>query len=46
MDTSIQPNKTYVIVMDLQGDFTTHHEGSLAVEGTDQSYMVLPRTIV
>ncbi len=39
MDNSIQPNKPGVIVVDLQGDFTTRHEGSLAVEGTDQSYI-------
>jgi len=39
MDNSIQPKKTCVIVVDLQGDFTTCHKGSLAVEGTDQSYI-------
>ncbi len=35
----VQPGKTGVIVVDLQGDFTTLHNGSLAVEGTDQSYI-------
>ncbi len=39
MISSVQPNKTGVIVVDLQGDFTTLHNGSLAVEGTDQSYI-------
>ncbi len=39
MDNSIQSNNTCVIVVDLQGDFTTLHKGSLAVEGTDQSYI-------
>lgn len=31
--------KTGVIVVDLQGDFTTLKKGSLAVEGTDQAYV-------
>jgi nicotinamidase/pyrazinamidase len=31
--------KTGVIVVDLQGDFTTLKKGSLAVAGTDQSYL-------
>lgn len=31
--------KTGVIVVDLQGDFTTFKKGSLAVAGTDQSYL-------
>ncbi len=39
MEISIQPDKTFVIVVDLQGDFTTCHDGSLAVQGTDQSYI-------
>jgi len=31
--------KTGVIVVDLQGDFTTPKNGSLAVEGADQAYV-------
>jgi nicotinamidase/pyrazinamidase len=31
--------KTGVIVVDLQGDFTTLRKGALAVEGTDQAYV-------
>ena len=32
-------NKVGVIVVDLQGDFTTLRKGSLAVEGTNQAYV-------
>ena len=28
-----------VIVVDLQGDFTTYKNGSLAVEGTDEAFV-------
>ena len=31
--------KTGVIVVDLQGDFTTYKNGSLAVEGTDEAFV-------
>lgn len=31
--------KVGVIVVDLQGDFTTYKNGSLAVEGTDEAYV-------
>ena len=31
--------RTGVIVVDLQGDFTTLKKGSLAVEGTDRAYV-------
>ena len=32
---------TAVIVVDIQGDFTVDRNGSLAVEGTDKSYLTL-----
>ena len=32
-------DKTGVIVVDLQGDFTTYKKGSLAVEGTDEAFV-------
>lgn len=32
-------NRTAVIVVDVQGDFTQLKQGSLAVEGTDQAYI-------
>jgi nicotinamidase/pyrazinamidase len=31
--------KMGVIVVDLQGDFTTYKNGSLAVEGTDEAFV-------
>ena len=31
--------KVAVIVVDVQGDFTTAHKGSLAVQGTDQAFL-------
>ena len=31
--------KIAVLVVDVQGDFTTYRNGSLAVEGTDQTYL-------
>ena len=34
-----ETQKTGVIVVDVQGDFTTYRNGSLAVEGTDQTYL-------
>ena len=34
-----EPQKTGVIAVDVQGDFTTYRNGSLAVEGTDQTYL-------
>ncbi len=33
------PKRTGVIVVDLQGDFTTLKKGALAVEGTDRDYV-------
>jgi len=37
--TASAQQKVGVIVVDLQGDFTTLKKGSLAVEGTDQAYV-------
>ena len=37
--TASVQQKVGVIVVDLQGDFTTLKKGSLAVEGTDQAYV-------
>ena len=31
--------KVGVIVVDMQGDFTTYKKGSLAVDGTDQAFV-------
>jgi nicotinamidase/pyrazinamidase len=31
--------KVAVVVVDVQGDFTTYHKGSLAVKGTDKAYL-------
>ena len=37
--TVLAENKIGVIVVDLQGDFTTYKNGSLAVEGTDEAFV-------
>jgi len=37
--------KSEVIVLDLQGDFTTSKNGWLAVEGTDQAYVEQVRLV-
>jgi len=37
--------KSKVIVLDLQGDFTTLKNGWLAVEGTDQAYVEQVRLV-
>ncbi|MBW2023459.1 MAG: amidase, partial [Deltaproteobacteria bacterium] len=34
-----QSGKTGVIVVDVQGDFTTWKKGSLAVPGTDEAFV-------
>ena len=40
VDTGALPTgKTAVIVVDIQKDFTTAHNGSLAVAGTDEAYL-------
>jgi nicotinamidase/pyrazinamidase len=37
------PSKIGVIVVDVQGDFTTSQNGTLAVEGTDEAYLAAVR---
>ena len=39
MSQAIPGQKIGVIVVDLQGDFTTWHKGSLAVEGADEAFV-------
>ncbi len=39
MNTDIKPDRTAVIAVDVQGDFTEAANGSLAVPGTDQAYL-------
>ena len=36
---AVAAGKVAVIVVDVQGDFTTAHKGSLAVAGTDQAFL-------
>ena len=38
-DTAMAGEKIGVIVIDMQGDFTTWKKGSLAVDGTDQAFV-------
>ena len=38
-NTASAEGKTAVIVVDLQGDFTTYKSGSLAVNGTDEAFV-------
>jgi nicotinamidase/pyrazinamidase len=37
--TDLKQDRTAVIVVDVQGDFTQLRQGSLAVDGTDQAYL-------
>lgn len=39
MGTDMKPERTAVIAVDVQGDFTEAADGSLAVPGTDQAYL-------